>query len=179
MLHLASRYTMHRVLALTTPVVEYWGAVKQAGLLRHRLFDTVDPDINDVKEMLDYTNNVCYIMYDEAERRVCADTMLNNVSGLVAQVHFSIHPDYLGRRAIEICRAGAEQHFRSRINTTGETLGTLFGITPVENFLAIRLIKRVGFKPITVLNKVCFMAERRLHVDGLLTILKSEDLYGR
>jgi len=174
------KYKMIKVCSLFDyRVVDYWTAIIGAGLLEHRLFDTLDPKLKDIEEMLASSDNICYNIYDYEKERICADTMINNISGLTAQVHFSVHPEYFGKETIEIARFGAYEYFRKTNNRTGENLSTLFGITPVYNRKAIRFIKAVGYKEICVFDKICYIAKTNSHCDGLLTRLqKKEFTYG-
>lgn len=177
-LNLVKRYHMLHINKLSDyTVVDYWQTLLEKGLLAQRLYDTVDPKLSDVEEMLASPDNLCYIMWDAKERKVCADTMINNIRGLVAQVHFSMHPDYFGKETVRIAKEGVEQHFLTKIRPTGEYIQTLFGITPVRNRMAVRFIQKVGFKPICQFEKVCYMADLNQHEDGLLTQLNVKDLY--
>lgn len=160
-------------------VVNFWKDMKTSGLLRSRMIEVAEPSLRDVEEMLADKTNACFVMWDAEKGKIAAETMLNNFRGLAAQVHFSIHPIYHGPIAVQIAREGAEQHFNLKSEQTGDCLTTLIGLTPADNRLAIKFIKRVGFKVLDKVDKMFYNAKSKKYVDGYLSKLTSESMYGR
>jgi len=177
-LAVANRYIRYRVFDLSNyAVVKYWEDLLAANLLKDRLCDTLEPNLKDVKEMLTIKNNLCYIMWDTVNKKVCADTMLNNISGLVAQVHFSMHPDYFGPATVRIAKEGCEQHFNTAVGGPDYYISTLVGITPVTNRKAICFIRKVGFKQVCELENVLYLPNEDRYVNGCLSKLSVKELY--
>jgi hypothetical protein len=164
----------------TKAVKNYWFDLYRADLLKYRLCDVKNPLLKDVKEMIDSPSTICFYCFDFREERVCGEVMLNNWTGALSQVHFSIHPDYKGQKAVDIARSGAEQLFNI-VLPTGKRCKTLVGMLPVTNRLAIALTRKVGYVFKTILTN-CFLlsyADDAI-VDGYVTQLTEEDLiWGR
>jgi hypothetical protein len=174
----ASRYVRLNIIDLSDyRVVDYWKTLQHKGLLKYRINEVPNPTLRDVREMVeDKENNMCFVMWDPMKKRVCADTMLNNFRGLCAQVHFSIHPDYHGREAIRICKEGAEQHFGLVANESGQRLTTLVGLTPANNRLAVKLIQKVGFKIVDVIENLFYNKVSNNYINGILSKLTAEKI---
>jgi hypothetical protein len=124
---------------------EYWQAIIDKDLLKYRIRGSFNR-LSDVEDMYKDKNKLCYAVYDMLQKRICADCMLTDRSHKAATVHFSIHPEYFGQQSRVICSDGIEQIFNLRTPEGDECVNTLLGMTPTSNKLAVRLIKRVGFK---------------------------------
>lgn len=160
-------------------LVKYWADLTDKGMHKARMPEVRDPTVDDFLDMIYNPANINFLLFDGIEGRWCAETMLNNVQGLCAQVHFSIHPQYHGPQAIAIAKAGAEQLFQLQCSQSKQPLRTLIGMTPQNNSLALRLIKKVGFKVFDILEDLFYNAELNTYVDGCISKLRVEDLYGR
>lgn len=162
---------------LPLEVEHYWQDVLDKGLLKYRMPEVKDPDLDTVAEMISKPWNICFVVWDNALKRICADVMLNNFQGATAMIHFSIHPSYRGYTK-HLSRQTILHLFSIKNQNTGHRLASLVGLTPVTNRLAIKHLKNVGFSVKTVLSSSFILAYDDFRVvDGILSELRLEDTY--
>lgn len=100
-------------------------------------------------------NVYLFLAIDAKTGNPAAHMHLTNFSGRTAHSHFSIHPAYKGSEAVRVALEGLDQIFELE-RAPGEALvTTLIGITPVQNVLAIRLLKICGYTPLTTIEDIC------------------------
>ena len=157
-------------------VREYWQTIYDSGLLKLRMADRENPTLENVERMLKERSTLKFTTYDLKEKRFCADCLLNNIRGLSAFAHFSVHPAYKGMLGVNIARAGAEQIFTLTDTKTNRTIDTLIGSTPVTNKLAIKFIKKVGYKEKCILTNTYFLASTGTITDSLITQLRKGEV---
>lgn len=161
-------------------VMQYWNDLKACGRLKRRIPQVLNPNFQSVMKMYEDKNNLCFMMYDPVQNRLCAETMLNGFRGLCAEVHFSMHPDYSGEESVYIAKSGVEQLFQTMKDIkTGEYLTTLYGLTPTSNRLAIKFIKKVGFKILDKLENMFYIESSSTYVNAAVSKLMVLNLYDR
>ena len=176
--HKANRFVAVQAGALPVAKMKaYWEAIIEARLLQSRINDVVNPDMASVIEMHRDKSHMCFYMVDQENDHIAAETMLNHFKGLCAQVHFSVHPNYFGDIAIQIGREGAEQHLSVQHQQTGRCLETLIGMTPKNNALAIRFVRKVGFKKLDIIPNMFYNSLTKSYTDCFVSKLTIEDLY--
>jgi RimJ/RimL family protein N-acetyltransferase len=142
-------------------VFRYWKDLKQHNLLRYRVPEIQNPDLDVVSSMLNNKKLWNYICWDNDNDTVIGEVMLSNYCGKAAQAHFSLHPSVFGRkRSVEIGRRGLDYIFQLKFD--GEfAVNNVLGLLPVCNTLAIRWSKVVGFQEVGILKDavVCHYAD--------------------
>lgn len=136
-------------------VVDYWQRLIDHDLLRLRLCDCVDPDVQTVMQMLySALGQTMYMVYDNDLKELRAEFALTNFTGKAAMVHFSMHPDNPPQQSMHYARAVTDQvlnEWHERDNPSVPFLYSLYGLTPVTNRAACAFVRRVGFKKVGTL----------------------------
>jgi len=173
------RYILVEIFDLkSNSVLDYWNTIIDSGLIRSRFPEMENPTIKNVEQMIKNPNSKVFLSFDPVLERFCGEVTLDGFQGLTACVHLSIHPEYFGRKAVDIGKDGAQQLFRLQ-NKEGINLKALLGLTPENNKLALRFIKRVGFKIMTILSGSFIMPdESRTQINGVVSQLTRSGLYG-
>jgi len=152
-------------------VEEYWQSLIDHDLLKYRIPEIFNPRLDDVLDMLEKPGQFCFGCVDLAEKRICGECMITGMQGLSAHIHFSVSPGYHGAKAQHMARSGAEQLFNTGLHS-------LIGCTPVDNRLAVRFIKKIGYVFKCYLTDVFVLAYADNKVcDGYISQLTADDLY--
>lgn len=157
----------------------YWREVMEAGLLKFRLPDVVDPTIEDVAEMVKYKSNISYYLRDSRTGYVYTECMLNNMQGLSAYMHFSMNPKFKGAAGLAFAEFTLGEMFKLQHDVSGRTLRTFIGLTPITNRLAIRFLHKLKFKKLDIISEVYYNKSIGKYTDGYVSKLTVENFYGR
>ena len=138
-------------------VVDYWQLLIDHDLIRYRLCDCVEPNIQTVMQMLYSTlGQTMFMVFDDSRSELRAEFALTNFTGKAAMVHFSMHPDNTPQQSLRYARVVTDQILNvwsERDDPDAPYLYSLYGLTPVTNRAACAFVKRVGFKQIGTLPK--------------------------
>jgi len=170
-------------------VFSYWEDLKNSARLEMRLCDTSDPDMDDVKRMIEMNGpHMYHVIFPHTSTRtpshmpshmstpIAAEFMLNNFTGKAAQIHFSVHPLLHIRKGLPLVKHIVHSIFTWRVkNSPREAyLDSLYGLTPVTNRAACLYVLKVGFKKRFVLPHG--MWDKGKPVDAMVTTFTREDL---
>ena len=157
-------------------ILKYWSDILDADLLKYRMPDLEYPHMGNVQTMIQSDRVWCFACFDQLEKRICADCMLTDFTGKAVQVHFSVHPDYIGKNSVMIGKTGVRYLFS--LEKEGDPVfTTLIGIMPVVNRLAIRWTERVGYTYKTTLTnmlKCCYDTEEKIQDGAVYQITKGD-----
>lgn len=156
-------------------VVQYWQDIVDADLLKYRLPEVENPSMLDVGGMLKRNGNQSFYVVDEDDN-ILLESMLTNTQGLIAHIHFSLHPSCNGKKGVEVAMEGLAQYFDlDNTKYEGHKLRCLVGMTPVSNRLAVAFAKRVGFKKVDIIEDVFYNVEKNSFVGAFVSKLTMED----
>ena len=137
-------------------LIDYWTALYEANLLRHRLCDTKNPTLKDVNDMLADPTVLTFNVFDPERNGLTAEFALTSFTGKAAQVHFSMHPDNKPQYSMMLAREVTDtilNDWREQGKPDTPFLYSLFGLTPVTNRPACAFVRRVGFKKVGTLPR--------------------------
>jgi len=134
----------------------YWETLDDAGLLAVRFcgFDNVDPDL--IMEYMEGSTHTFFII-DTGSKGIVAEFTLENFLGKAAQMHFSGHPCNSPKLNKFLSEAVSDQvlnEWKDEADTDKPFVESLFGLTPVENRVAVIFAMRCGFKKLGVIPGV-------------------------
>ena len=135
-------------------LIDYWTALYDANLLRHRLCDTKKPTLKDVNDMLADPTVLTFNVFDPERNELTAEFALTSFTGKAAQVHFSMHPDNKPQYSMMLAREVTDKilnEWSEQEHPDAPFLYSLFGLTPVTNRPACAFVRRVGFKKVGTL----------------------------
>ncbi len=166
------------LLALPRPQVEdYFRTLGVANTLRFRFSDLVNPNWEDVCEVIQRMGKSMYLVKDINDK-IVAEFALESSTGKAAQIHFSTHPTISWPKAVRLCREIAQQ-ILLRWRESGEGvpyLCTLVGLTPLSNRAACITVLKTGFKKVGVIPNACKIARHNRYEGAMLSVLTAEDV---
>jgi RimJ/RimL family protein N-acetyltransferase len=144
-----------------------WDKMGRDNTLRRAFFDGTADTFWGFKQIWMNQHNklfVCYKADDEGTQEVCALAWLTGLGpNPVANIHYVIFKEFWGKD-----NPAMIDHFIDLIfEKTG--LMIVYGITPVSNRLACRMVDKLGFTKVGVLPMCCYDAYHRQAVDGLIS----------
>ena len=160
-------------------VVDYWRSLLDSDLLRYRLCDVQDPDMNSAEQLMSQCGRFMFMIYANDTKELRAEFTLTNFTGKAAMVHFSMHPENTPQQSMHYARAVTDivlNEWSEKDKPSAPFLYSLYGLTPVTNRAACAFVRRVGFKKIGNLPK----GQRQNgdeFVDAMITI--KERTHGR
>lgn len=153
---------MVKMLSLPHDNVEfYWQTLYKEGYLDFRLCNVDNPTWEDVKEMIHRMGDTMFAVVNE-KAEIQGEFMLENFTGLAAQIHFSIKPGQHVSSAVRLMRWASDEVLHHGF------IKTLYGLTPVTNRAARIYNVRAGFKCIGTLPNG--IKDRGKIVDGLIMV---------
>lgn len=81
----------------------------------------------------------------------CGVCWLNNPIGRGRQIHFAVYKKFWGKEAVHIGREATQQILRMKMADGSPYLLSMFGLTRISYRLAIRFMKKIGFREVGIL----------------------------
>lgn len=153
-------------------VLDYFRSLEEKDKLKYRFPEVKDVSLNDVLAMLVDVRCKCFVVVENLDGvyKIRGEFMLNGFQGQAAQVHFSVHPDVYGKRALEITRQGLEDIRLMKKADQTPYITTLVGNTPVSNKLATRFITKIGYTRVGIVPRGFFLAYEDRYDDAYISI---------
>jgi hypothetical protein len=150
---------------------DYWNALLARRHARIRFCETQIDGLADIYEVLDGSGILTFYAWDSAFERICVEATLCNFVGLAAQLHFSVHPDYMGKAALEICEETLQWMFSlRRMDEDQPLIKSLYGLTPITNRLAIKFVLNNKFEKLGILPSSVFDHAKGQYVDAMISM---------
>jgi len=154
--------------------MQYWLSLKMYDLLKYRLCEVHDPDWPDIIHMYNDSSMVFFSVIDTTNKRMVAECALERFVGLSALIHYSIHPEYHGKKGLTLAKESIQQLFSYKRKDGSPWVSTLIGLTPESNRLAIRHIQKVGFKIQCTIPKAFYLAYSNKFDNAVLSICEGD-----
>lgn len=159
--------------AVINRTIQHFEDLRDSNLLDKAFYDGSVKTAEDMVTFACRPELLFFLVLDnERDLEVCAHFHLTNFMGRAAMVHFSVGSNYLGKVAIRMVKAILAKIFRMKRIDGTPLVTSLVGVTPVDNKLACRFIKAVGFEPQTIIKESCDFADGTFR-DGLITIMET------
>ena len=141
---MSAKYEFRPLLSLDADCVQqYWQTLGQYAKLQDRFLDVEDPQWEDVKGVIrDHGSNMYCIVEGKT---VVGEVQIANAFGMVAQLHFSVHPEKSFKEKISIIATG------QLVLMKNPAIASLVGFTPFKHAKFILL--HAGWESRGVLNK--------------------------
>lgn len=163
-------------LAVCKMAETYFESLQDSGLAKDAFYDGSVKSKFDFLQLAFNSQVMLFLILDAENDFVpCGHFHLVGFMGRTATIHFSISPDYLGKKSIILARESLKLAFG--LNRTDGTplLIAILGVTPLCNKLAIRFIKAVGFKEQFILPESCDFLDGSFR-DGMVTLLRTGEI---
>lgn len=145
--------------------VTYWKAIADADLLKLRMCDCQDPDIDDVVSMLARHPDTVYYIIDLSQDMIAGEFIITPVVGKIGTVHFSSNPKIPFKLSVALgawCTDKVLNEWRVRDTSDEPYLTSLVGLTPALNRRACLYVIKTGFKRVMEIPNGC-------HHEGVLS----------
>lgn len=151
-------------------VSQFYHQLHERNLLKHRMPEVKNVTPDHALNMIMDPHNRSFVAADsENHYRIACEFTLNGFQGKAAQLHHCFHPDYFGKKALQVSKEVLDQI--AHYNENGvHLLDTLIGITPESNRLAIRFLKLNGFETVTVIPSGFYMADEDRYEGAMFSL---------
>lgn len=149
--------TMPSSMLPTNKLVKYWEMLLECDLIGDRFPEVDKCGKTPEKEYMSIITDIAPMMHyvvDTDTLEVIAEFTISDIFGKVGLIHFSFSPLETPQTALMVCRTTTDRiirEWRNSENPEEPYVRALAGLTPIKNHRACRFIKRVGFKPKTVI----------------------------
>lgn len=130
-----------------------------------------EDDVKDAHEFIDLARDESvHFWFAEVDGKTAAITWLNSFEGFAARVHHCFFKGFYGQAAT-IARDAIQQMFVLKRVDGRPLVRTIFGLTPSDNVLAVKMAKRVGMTIVAEIPDACWIASKQLSVSGVFSYI--------
>jgi len=130
--------------------VDYWQALEKADTLKYRWSDMKEPNTARIMKRIGIEQS--YFVLDVKKLKIIAEFALESFTGKAAQIHFSMNPENTTALSLNLATCVTDKILNEWQNEfAAPYLECIFGLTAVDNRVALSFIKKVGFRKIGIL----------------------------